>query len=541
VALLDIVRDPDRLAVLRHVAIQGTGQVQATGATGATGPGPGPDPCTGDEAFDRLTRIGQALLGVPAVVLSIVEEDRLILKSAYGVGWAGLRERPLERSFCQFALLEPAGLLVPDALADVRFADNAATRELGIRGYLGVAIHVRGQAVGTLALIDLQPRDWTAREAALARDLAACVSGELEARAARAEAEAARRQSDAMAQALAAERNRLEAILEQLPVGVLLSDPSRGHPYANAFARETFGGTSLDVDPGASQAMSRALAGALAGTVLGSGELTVRGADGAARVLRATAAPIRDAAGATTGAIMAFHDITEVRRAEAEAERLRDMFIGMLGHDLRNPLAPIMTAAELLQRSENLTPIQLRALRRIADNAAAMARLIGDLLDVTQSRLGGGIPVHRRPTNLREVVARIIEQQELVHPDRAIRLVDPIELTGSWDEDRLCQVLANLVRNALEHGAPGSPVTLRLERAGEAARVHVWNGGAIAPEVLPVMFDPFSHSSAHHRGRRNLGLGLYIAQQIAHAHGGELVATSSAEAGTTFTLVLPLA
>jgi PAS domain S-box-containing protein len=190
VSVLDMVRNPARLATLRATGARETAR---------------------DPAFDRLTRLAQATLDASAVVFSLIEEDRLVFKSVYGADWWERSERPLESTFCQYVLAEPAGLRIEDARCDPRVAGNPATHELGIRGYLGIPLIVRGQAVGTLAMIDGAPRVWTDAQVAMARDLAQCLASDLELRATLRERERAHAKGEAL-YALTAALSRGEAL-----------------------------------------------------------------------------------------------------------------------------------------------------------------------------------------------------------------------------------------------------------------------------------------------------------------------------------------
>jgi signal transduction histidine kinase len=167
-----------------------------------------------------------------------------------------------------------------------------------------------------------------------------------------------------------------------------------------------------------------------------------------------------------------------------------------------------------------------------------MRRMIDDLLDFTHARLGRGLPLVPRDTNLLEIAQACVE--ELQPQDPAIVVLSQGDPRGRWDPDRLAQLLTNLLANALEHGSRGSPVQVHIDgQRGEHVELEVHNEGAIEPSMLPVIFDPFA-SGRRKRGRRaGLGLGLYITQQIAVGHGGAITADSSPERGTRLRVALP--
>jgi PAS domain S-box-containing protein len=267
-------------------------------------------------------------------------------------------------------------------------------------------------------------------------------------------------------------------------------------------------------------------------------EYRARRHDGVYRHLLVRAAPVVCEDGRVEEWIGATTDITERK----EAERFRELFVGMLGHDLRNPLACIETGAGLLLQRGALSPEDARVVERIARAGERMKRMIDQILDLTRSRLGGGIPVVPLPSELHDLVRRIVAELEAAHPGRAIRL----SMSGAprWrcDTDRLGQAISNLVGNALEHTEPPEPVDVRVAQEGPAVRIAIHNGGAPIPaDLLAVIFDPF-RSCPQPRGKRNsrgLGLGLYISQQIVASHGGRIDVASTAEGGTTFSVVLP--
>lgn len=234
----------------------------------------------------------------------------------------------------------------------------------------------------------------------------------------------------------------------------------------------------------------------------------------------------------------------EAMRLEAEAvaeglremAELREMFIGILGHDLRNPLGSILMTASGILQGGNLDPDLAARISRILSAGERMNRMISWLMDLTRTRLGGGLPIERNPGDLAETCRAVVEEFE---GRAAVHLDVQGELSGSWDADRMAEAISNLVGNAVEHAAPGTVVQVTALLDGPDVAVAVSNQGEPIPEAsLPSLFDPFRRAAGATPSRRNLGLGLYIAQQIALAHGG-LIEARSERGTTTFLLRMP--
>jgi PAS domain S-box-containing protein len=254
----------------------------------------------------------------------------------------------------------------------------------------------------------------------------------------------------------------------------------------------------------------------------------------------------RDAAGRPVRMIGSMMDITERHRALerlSEEARFRERFIGILGHDLRNPLNAIsLTARAMRRRTPHSSPQQQLA-QRIETSAARMGTMIADILDLTRARLSGGIPLNLAPANLATLCRQVVEELSAAWPERHIAFDVDGRADGVWDADRLAQVVSNLVGNALEHGAQDAPVMLRCEEQDTWLVLEVHNPGAPIPSTqLATLFDPFRQAgTAREKGRRRggLGLGLFIVREIVQAHGGSVHVSSSERDGTTFTVSLP--
>ena len=238
------------------------------------------------------------------------------------------------------------------------------------------------------------------------------------------------------------------------------------------------------------------------------------------------------------GGSVIVRDIT----ARREAEEIRDLFVGVIGHDLRTPLGAIMLSARTLLKREGLGGRNARTAARIADSAARMSEMVAQLLDLTRIRLGRGVPLRRRPADLGEVCRRAADELQHVNPKRRIEREISGDLSGHWDGDRLIQVVSNLLDNALRHGDPDAPIRLRVwASAPHTVSMEVRNEGPpIPPEMMPALFHPFRKGSAEAAGSRSsLGLGLFIAHTIVEAHDGRIDVRSTHDEGTRFTVHLP--
>ena len=223
----------------------------------------------------------------------------------------------------------------------------------------------------------------------------------------------------------------------------------------------------------------------------------------------------------------------------SETLRLNEMFTAVLGHDLRNPLSAILTAADLLYRRTEDAAVRKSASRMLS-SGKRMGRMIEDVLDLARARLAGGIPLRRSETDFSQLVHRMVQEHQTAYPQHSIEVRQDGDLVGDWDADRLSQVASNLIGNALQHGDAAEPVQLRLDGSQpDAVFFSVSNVGVIPLELQPYLFDPFRRGSQQRGRTGGLGLGLYIVQQIIHAHHGTVDVDSGASRYTTFRVVLP--
>lgn len=259
--------------------------------------------------------------------------------------------------------------------------------------------------------------------------------------------------------------------------------------------------------------------------------------------------PLRDAAGAVVGLNVVCQEVTDRVNAEAalrEADRCKDEFLAMLAHELRNPLAPLRTGLEVLQRVPGDSEVAARTRRMMDRQITHMVRLIDDLLDVSRIRQGK-LALHRRPVSVREVVDHAIEASQPQLQRAGHQLNVSVPEPAPWvdaDPTRLAQVLSNLLHNAAKYTPDGGRITLTAQvSADEVSLCIADNGIGIPPAMLPHVFDLYTQVGHHaQRAQGGLGIGLSLARRLVTLHGGRLEAESAGtDQGSAFTVTLPLA
>ncbi len=235
--------------------------------------------------------------------------------------------------------------------------------------------------------------------------------------------------------------------------------------------------------------------------------------------------------------------VAEVK-LQHEAAKDRALFaeqmMGIVSHDLRNPISVVHMSAILLGH-ELLTGNQQNIVGRISRATDRATRLIGDLLDFTQARLGGGITVTRTPVELHTIVSETVDELAHAFPTRVIRHVTVGTGRCRADVDRLAQLVGNLVSNAVAYGNADSVITVTSTAGEKECSVQVHNEGAPIPhEKLESLFKPMTRAASGSGGDRSVGLGLFIVSEIAKAHAGEVLVSSTAEGGTAFTIHIPI-
>lgn len=229
-------------------------------------------------------------------------------------------------------------------------------------------------------------------------------------------------------------------------------------------------------------------------------------------------------------------------RYAQDVDRSKELFLGVLSHDLRNPLGAIMTSATVMMAQEGPDWPHLKTVSRIVRSGTRMSEIISDLLDVTRTRLGDGIPIVREDMDMAAICQQTVDEIAAFHPGSIVHFEASGQLRGQWDKGRIAQALSNLIGNAYQHGVEGGPIKVAVRGEPDRVVLTVHNKGPMIPKrQLQEVFNPFrqlEQGRAKSKDSSSLGLGLYIVQAIVVAHQGE-IDVESTDQGTTFTMRLP--
>jgi len=248
------------------------------------------------------------------------------------------------------------------------------------------------------------------------------------------------------------------------------------------------------------------------------------------------------------GDLTRFNEAIDQSIVESVAEyttiinRSRNLFLGILGHDLRNPIGAASMAGEMLKRLATPDTKQMALASHIVDTTQRGIQILNDLLDITRSAFGADIPVVRAPMDMGALGVQLVEEMRSLSKGRTIEIDVVGDTEGAWDKARIGQVFSNLIGNAIEYSFPGGKIFVTVGGAPEGVIISVHNEGSpIAADKLATIFEALTRgqtSQTGQQGSNHLGLGLYITKKIVMAHNGSLDVASD-ESGTTFTVRLP--
>ncbi|HEX8611521.1 MAG TPA: sensor histidine kinase [Telluria sp.] len=271
-----------------------------------------------------------------------------------------------------------------------------------------------------------------------------------------------------------------------------------------------------------------------------------------ASVLRLWAAHAMDGRHTDAADITRFNEAIDQAVAESVVRysqmvtKSQHLFLAILGHDLRNPLATTLMASRFIMEASEADSKCATAANRIHHAGQRMNTLVNDLIDYTRTNLGSSLPIILKAVDLENLCRDAIAEQELAHPGRRFQLISTGACHGHWDDNRIAQVLSNLLGNAVQHGSSAETIVVRLQPGKDEIVLCVENRGKVIPvENLNAVFEPLvrlanADDQAGEPGT-SLGIGLYIAKEIVRAHGGAIAVTSDEQEGTRFAITLPRA
>lgn len=230
-----------------------------------------------------------------------------------------------------------------------------------------------------------------------------------------------------------------------------------------------------------------------------------------------------------------------LKRFQEKLDESKNLFLGILGHDLRNPIATIKGAHSILKLSENLSEKEKKTLQYSDTSVDHMTKLINNLLELTELRLGSGMTVDRTRLDLVSLFKEIVHEQQLAFPK--VNFISDVNgpVRGNWDKLRITQMMTNLITNAVKHGMPEGTIKLKLSADEESAQFSVHNDGPNIPvDILEKIFDDrFTARNGNSAKEKSYGLGLLIVKEIVEGHKGEIKVSSCPENGTVFTTIIP--
>lgn len=492
--------------------------------------------------FDRITRLACSTFNVPIALVSLVDSQRQWFKSCQGLD---VRETPRSLSFCAHALFSPEILLVADTLEDPRFVDHpAVTGEPKVRFYAGCPLRTADERiVGTLCVVDREPRTLSADEAELLRGLAAWVENELNAFELKRLVTALQERDTRLLES----EQRFRHAFDYAPIGIALVSPTeewlRVNPAlcelvgysAEELQRRTFQDITHPDDLAVDLAfLKELLAGKRAVYTI---EKRYLHRLGHTVWISLSASLVRTAQGEPAYFVSQIEDITERRRLE----QLKSEFLATAAHELRSPMSSILGFSELLLQRQFDEERRRELLGIIHEQASQLTNLINELLDLARIEAGGRRDFNMKRQPLLPVVERTLAAF-LTPPDR-----DPVQWEIATalpevaiDAEKLRQALTNLLSNAYKYSQPGSNVSLRVEQTLGGIVISVRDRGTgMNREEVAHMFERF-YRGAESRKIGGSGLGLSIVKEIVELHGGRIEIDSEHREGTTVSILLPV-
>jgi len=518
-----------------------------------------------EERFDRITRIAQRHFGVQIALVSLVDAGRQWFKSRQGLDAA---ETPRDISFCGHAILADDIFHIPNALKDPRFADNPlVTGGPEIRFYAGAPLHAPGgERVGTLCVIDSQPRELNAEDLAMLRDLGDSVEAELE--------HAQLRETEIHMRSAQDRLHEKEHLLSESQriahMGSWLYDLKGQLSWSDELYRvygvspDTFVPNAESflnlIHPDDRPVMQRWLEACAAGEKPGDLEFRTILPDGGVRFIAGRGELERDAENRPIHIAGTAQDITARKHAEQaliaardaaeQANRAKDSFLATMSHEIRTPLGGLIGMLELLSLSP-LNSEQGETLQTARDSGQSLLRILNDILDWSKIE-DGMLELAPRATSIRQLVAEVANTYARVASANSIVLTQQLDARLSpaimVDPLRLSQVLNNFVSNAIKFSPRGTPVELRadlIERreGAEEVRFSVHDTGiGIDPDMQQRLFQSYGQGSADTaRMYGGTGLGLAICRRLADMMDARIDLDSAPGRGSTFSITLTLA
>ncbi|TWJ03507.1 PAS domain S-box-containing protein [Mucilaginibacter frigoritolerans] len=503
-----------------------------------------------EKDFDNIVKLAITIFRVPIAHISFLDAEYEFVKASIGIDGIVLVNRG--ESVCALSVLEPQIMVVEDALYDPVFNKHPYVHgEFGLRFYAGAPIITPDDhIIGTVCLVDTQPRTLSPHQKEILQSLASVVMDQVELRLSNLEkAERQQKTTDL----LAASEKRLKGILDTMAEGVSIVDVKGKLVYINQMAQKIFGLPDLDItERSYNDAKWKNLR--LDGTLLPDEEhpMTIALKTGLAAhdqeigikiprqevfYISINAAPIVNAKGEVTGGIATFMDVTNRRKLMKQ----KDEFISIASHELKTPITSLKASIQLLNRIKNdpSSPMLSKLIDQANKSLEKLSNLVNDLLNV--NRIAQGQLTLRKTTFVLADMINDCCQLIRATGHHEIRLNGDLSLKIYADELRIDQVVVNIINNAIKYAPDSKYIEISIEQLDSWAKVSVKDSGpGIAAEKLPHLFDRYYRADYSGVQFSGLGLGLYIGADIIKKHGGEIGVDTMLGTGSTFWFTLPL-